>query len=85
MGIKVDDVSINRQFLEANDDDAGKVYTLLFNAHYKAVFAKIDRMMRNHPDPAVDPRISHRKPLSKPSKRERPSENRKSCEGGCSL
>ena len=53
MTIKVDDVSINRQFLETDEDEAEKACELLFNKYHKAVFAKIDRMMRNHPDPAV--------------------------------
>lgn len=47
----MDSVSINRQFLETNDEE--KACELLFNTYHKAVFAKIDRMMRNHPDPAV--------------------------------
>lgn len=51
MTIKVDDVSINRRFLETDDEE--EACTLLFNTYHKAVFAKIDRMMRNHPDPAV--------------------------------
>ena len=51
--MKVDDnVRINRQFLET--DDENKACALLFNTYHKAVFAKIDGMMRNHPDPAVD-------------------------------
>ena len=53
MGIKVDNVSINRQFLETDDEDEEEACVLLFNTHHKAVFAKIDGMMRNHPDPAV--------------------------------
>ena len=52
MIIKVDNISINRQFLETNDEE--KACELLFNAYHKTVFAKIDRMMRNHTDPAVD-------------------------------
>ena len=51
MTIKVDNVSINRQFLETDDEE--KACTLLFNTYHKAVFAKIGGMMRNHPDPAV--------------------------------
>ena len=46
------DVSINRQFLETDDEE--KACELLFNTYHKAVFAKIDRMMRHHTDPAVD-------------------------------
>ena len=52
MTIKVDDVSINRPFLEA--DDKEEACALLFNTYHKIVFAKIDGMMRNHSDPAVD-------------------------------
>ena len=51
MTIKVDDVSINRQFLET--DDKEEACALLFNRYHKTVFAKIDGMMRNHSDPAV--------------------------------
>ena len=47
-----DNVRINRQFLETDDED--KACALLFNTYHKAVFAKIDGMMRNHIDPAVD-------------------------------
>ena len=52
MTIKVDNVSINRQFLETDDEE--QACALLFNTYYKIVFAKIDGMMRNHPDPAVE-------------------------------
>ena len=48
----MDNVSINRQFLETDDEE--KACALLFKAYYKDVFATIDGMMRNHPDPAVD-------------------------------
>ncbi|MDE0018649.1 MAG: sigma-70 family RNA polymerase sigma factor [Candidatus Poribacteria bacterium] len=51
MTIKVDDVSINRQFLETDDEE--EACALLFNTYHKAVFAKISGMMWNHPDPAV--------------------------------
>ncbi|MDE0682447.1 MAG: sigma-70 family RNA polymerase sigma factor [Candidatus Poribacteria bacterium] len=47
----MDDVSINRQFLETDDEE--KACELLFNKYHKDVFDKISRMMRNHPDPAV--------------------------------
>ena len=47
----MDDVSINRQFVETDDEE--EACALLFNTYHKAVFAKISRMMRNHPDPAV--------------------------------
>lgn len=49
----MDSVSINRQFLETNGDDAEKACALLFNTYHEAVFAKIDGMMRDHSDPAV--------------------------------
>ena len=48
----MDNVSINRQFLETDDEE--KACELLSKVYYKGVFAKIDGMMRNHPDPAVD-------------------------------
>ena len=47
------DISINWKFLEAEDD--GEAYKLLLNEYHKLVFAKINRMMWNHPDPAVGP------------------------------
>ena len=47
-----DNVRINQQFLETNDQE--EACALLFNAYHKEVFAKIDRMMRNHIDPGVD-------------------------------
>lgn len=47
----VNDVSLNRQFLETGDIDA---FSLLFKKYYPTVYAHVDRMMRNHPDPAVD-------------------------------
>ena len=47
----MDDVSINRQFVETDDEE--EACALLFNTYHKAVFAKISRMMRNHPDPTV--------------------------------
>lgn len=50
----MDNVSLNRQFLEADADDEEKECTLLFNRYHKVVFETIDKMMRNHPDPAVD-------------------------------
>ena len=52
MTIKVDNISINRQFLETDDEE--KACELLFNTYHKTVFAQISGMMRNHPDPAVD-------------------------------
>ena len=50
----MDNVSLNRQFLEADADDEEKECTLLFNRYHKVVFATINKRMRNHPDPAVD-------------------------------
>lgn len=47
-----DNVRINRQFLETDDEE--KACALLFNTYHDAVFAKINGMMRNHIDPAVD-------------------------------
>ena len=47
-----DNGRINRQFLEADDEE--EACELLFNTYYKDVFAQISKMMRNHPDPAVD-------------------------------
>ena len=47
-----ENVLINRQFLETGDEE--EAYALLFNTYHKDVFAKIDGMMRNHIDPAVD-------------------------------
>ena len=48
----MDNVSINRQFLETDDEE--RACELLFKAYYKVVSTKIDGMMRNHPDPTVD-------------------------------
>ncbi len=47
-----DNVRINRQFLQTDDQE--KACALLFNTYHEAVFAKVDGMMRNHIDPAVD-------------------------------
>ena len=47
----VNDVSLHRQFLETGDIDA---FSLLFKKYYPVVYAHVDKMMRNHPDPAVD-------------------------------
>lgn len=47
----VDDVSLNRQFLEAGDIEA---FSLIFKRYYPAVYTRVARMMRNHSDPAVD-------------------------------
>ena len=47
----MNDVSLNRRFLETGDIEA---FTLLFKKYYPIVYAHVGRMMRNHPDPAVD-------------------------------
>ena len=47
----VNNVSLNRQFLETGNIDA---FTRLFKRYYPVVYAHVDRMMRNHLDPAVD-------------------------------
>ena len=47
-----DNVRINRQFLETDDEE--EACALLLNTYHEVVFAKIDGMMRNHIDPAVD-------------------------------
>ena len=43
--------SLNRRFLETGDIEA---FTLIFKKYYRVVYAHVDRMMRNHPDPAID-------------------------------
>lgn len=45
-------VLINRQFLEINDEN--KACDLLFNTYHDRVFAKVNGMMRDHIDPAVE-------------------------------
>ena len=50
----MDNVGINRQFLEVDDDEKEKAFELLFNTYHKVVFDTIDKMMRDHSDPAVD-------------------------------
>ena len=47
----VNDVCLNRQFLETGDIDAS---TRLFKKYYSTVYAYVDRMMKDHTDPAVD-------------------------------
>ena len=47
----VNDVRLNRQFLETGDIDA---FTRLFKKYYPTVYAYVDRMMQDHTDPAVD-------------------------------
>ena len=52
----MNDVSLNRRFVETdNDEEAGQLLSLLFNAYYKTVFKAVSRMRRNHPDTVVDP------------------------------
>lgn len=46
------DVSLNRQFLETDDEE--EACRLLLNRYYKTVFNYVVKMMRDHPDPAVD-------------------------------
>ena len=53
---KVNDVSLNRRFVETDDEEeARELLRLLFNAYYKTVFNTIDRKRWNHPDTVVDP------------------------------
>jgi len=47
-----DNTAINRRFLETDDDN--DAFELLFKTYYKAIFRSIDRMLRDHSDPAVD-------------------------------
>ena len=47
----ISDISLNRRFLETGDIEA---FTLIFKKYYPIVYAHVSRMMRNHPDPAVD-------------------------------
>ena len=47
----VNDVHLNREFLETGDEDA---FTLVFNNYYREIYDYVDGMMRDHPDPAVD-------------------------------
>ena len=50
----MNNVRLNRRFVEANDEDEQEVCRLIFNAYYKIVFDAVNRMFRGHPDPAVD-------------------------------
>lgn len=50
----MNNVSLNRRFVEADDEDEPEVCRLIFNAYYKIVFDTVSRMFRGHPDPAVD-------------------------------
>lgn len=53
---KVNDVSLNRRFVETDDEEeARELLRLLFNAHYKNVLDIIDKRRWNHPDTVVDP------------------------------
>ena len=52
----MNDVSLNRRFVETDDDEeADQLLSLPFNAYYKIVFKAVSRMRRNHPDTIVDP------------------------------
>ena len=50
---KVNDVRLNRRFVEIDDEE--EACRLLFNAYYETVFDAIDRRRWNHPDTVVDP------------------------------
>ena len=50
----MNDVSLNRRFVEAGDEDKEEACRLVFNAYYKTVLNAVNRMLRNHSDPAVD-------------------------------
>ena len=47
----VNDIRLNRQFLETGDID---VFTRLVKKYYPTVYAYVERMMQAHTDPAVD-------------------------------
>ena len=47
----INDVNLNRRFLETGDIEA---FTLVFKKYYPMVYGHVSKMMRNHPDPAVD-------------------------------
>ena len=52
----MNDVRLNRRFVETDDEEkAGQLLSLLFNAYHKTVFDAVTRMRRNHPDTVVDP------------------------------
>ena len=53
---KVNDVGLNRRFVETDDEEeARELLRLLVNAYYKDVFNTINRRRSNHPDTVVDP------------------------------
>jgi len=53
---KVNDVRLNRRFVETDDEEeARELLYLLVNAYYKDVFNTINRRRANHPDTVVDP------------------------------
>jgi len=53
---KVNDVGLNRRFVETDDEEeARELLRLLVNAYYKDVFNTIKRRRSNHPDTVVDP------------------------------
>ena len=52
----MNDVSLNRRFLETDDEEeAGQLLSLLVNAYRKTVFDAVERRKGNHPDTVVDP------------------------------
>jgi len=52
----VNDVDLNRRFVETDDEEvADLLFSQIFKAYYKTVCDKIDRMRWNHPDTVVDP------------------------------
>ena len=52
MGEVCSDVRLNRQFLETDDEE--EVCRFLFDRYYTTVLNYVSKMMRDHPDPAVD-------------------------------
>lgn len=50
----MDYVAINQLFLQAGDDQKEEACAFLFNTYREIVFNRINRMMWDHPDPAVD-------------------------------
>ncbi len=53
---KVNDVNLNRRFVETDDEEqARELLRLLSNAHYKTVSDTINKKRWNHPDTVVDP------------------------------
>ena len=48
----MNDIRLNRRFVETDDEE--EACRLLFNAYYETVFNTVNRMLRDHSDPAVD-------------------------------